>query len=237
MCKGKDFCSELGSDATKWSKTCPLPTPDFFEAALESYTQSIVELVIGNHHKSLENLKKCKSELVGKFFIEHGQQSAYFRVSNRSEIDKLNQQAKTSNQTPRLVPSIEKVVFIRDSYRCRYCEQRIISKEVFKEYNRIFGPETFSIERENSKRNGLTLGLRGVADHVEPYASGGETEIDNLVTSCYSCNFGKAGYTLEQLGIEDPRLRPPIRDGWLGLTEHLPAMRKISRTENSNEHN
>jgi 5-methylcytosine-specific restriction endonuclease McrA len=227
MCKGKDVCSELGSDASRWSKTCPLPTPDFFGVALESYSQSVVELVGGNRGKSLESLKKCKSELVGKFFIEHGQQSAYFRVSNRSEIDKVNQHAKISNQTPRLIPRIEKDVFIRDSYRCRYCDLRIISKEVFIEYSRIMGSETFSIERENSKRNGITLGLRGVADHVEPYASGGETEIDNLVTSCYSCNFGKSGYTLEQLGIEDPRLRPPIKDGWLGLTEHLPALRKI----------
>ena len=77
------------------------------------------------------------------------------------------------------------------------------------------------------RRNGLTLGLRGVADHVEPYASGGLTEIENLVTSCYSCNFGKAGYTVEQLGIEDPRSRPPVTDGWLGLTEYSPALRSI----------
>jgi hypothetical protein len=104
---------------------------------------------------------------------------------------------------------------------------KIIAKEVFKEYSRILGSNLFSIERKNSLRNGLTLGLRGVADHVDPYAGGGETTIENLVTSCYSCNFGKAGYTLKQLGIEDPRLREPISDSWKGLTEFLPALKKI----------
>ena len=89
------------------------------------------------------------------------------------------------------------------------------------------GSENFSVERENLKRNGLTLGLRGVADHVDPYASGGETEADNLVTSCYSCNFGKAGYTLKQMGLNDPRARKPVNDDWTGLTEFLPALREI----------
>jgi hypothetical protein len=83
------------------------------------------------------------------------------------------------------------------------------------------------LRRENSKRDGLTLGLRGVADYVEPDASGGETSLENLVTSCYSCNFGKAGYTLEQLGIENPRLRPPVKDDWRGLTEFLPSLKSI----------
>jgi 5-methylcytosine-specific restriction endonuclease McrA len=229
MCRGKTSCDVLGIDPEKWSKTHLLQVPEFFEEALETFSFAIRELVSGDQKKSLERLNECKSELVGNFFIEHGQQSAYFRVRNKKQVDLLNKAAKSINPSPRLLPKVEKLVFLRDSYRCRYCGLRIISKEVFSEYGRIVGPEYFSVERENSKRNGLTLGLRGVADHVEPFASGGLTEIENLVTSCYSCNFGKAGYTLDQLGIEDPRLRPPMNDGWQGLTEYLPTLKKLSR--------
>jgi 5-methylcytosine-specific restriction endonuclease McrA len=229
MCRGKTSCDVLGIDPEKWSKTHLLQVPEFFEEALETFSFAIRELVSGDQKKSLERLNECKSELVGNFFIEHGQQSAYFRVRNKKQVDLLNKAAKSINPSPRLLPKVEKLVFLRDSYRCRYCGLRIISKEVFSEYSRIVGPEYFSVERENSKRNGLTLGLRGVADHVEPFASGGLTEIENLVTSCYSCNFGKAGYTLDQLGIEDPRLRPPMNDGWQGLTEYLPTLKKLSR--------
>jgi len=150
-------------------------------------------------------------------------------ITNRKEIDNANRLEKKLNLSPRDKPAITKEVFKRDFYRCRYCSLRIITSEVFSEYSRIVGSDIFSDERENTKRNGLTLGLRGVADHVEPYALGAGTELENLVTSCYSCNFGKAGYTLDQLRIEDPRLRQPKDDGWRGLTEYLPALKIIGQ--------
>ena len=227
MCRGKPNCEVLGIDASEWSKVCPIPMPVFFDEALDKFSIAIEELVKGNIEASLARLGECKSDLVGSFFIEHGQQSAYFRVRDKKQIDLHNKVTKVANPSPRLLPNVEKQVFLRDSYRCRYCGQRIIAKEVFAEYSRIMGKENFSVERENSRRNGLTLGLRGVADHVDPYAFGGLTELENLVTSCYSCNFGKAGYTLEQLGIEDPRSRPPIKEDWLGLSDLLPSLKRI----------
>jgi hypothetical protein len=33
---------------------------------------------------------------------------------------------------------------------------------------------------------------------------GGRTDESNLVTSCWSCNYGKANYTVEQIGISNP---------------------------------
>jgi 5-methylcytosine-specific restriction endonuclease McrA len=231
MCRGIVICSELGSDPSKWSKYCPLPVPGYFNDSVEKFSSAIKEILIGNKRESLQVLTSANSIEVGRFFIEHGQQSSYFRVANRLEIDKANKARTKTNKTKRIIPKLEIEVFERDSYRCRYCDLRIISKDVFREYSRIVGLENFSVERANDKRNGLTLGLRGVADHVEAYASGGETLIENLVTSCYSCNFGKSGYTLEQIGIEDPRLRQPKNDGWKGLSEYLKdlkALRKVS---------
>ena len=230
MCKvgETDFCVVLGADSSEWSKYCLLDFPSFFDDAVESFSRAVGELAKGNRKESLSALSECNSEAVGKFYIEHGQQSAYFRVANRKEIDDANRLNKKVNSSPREPTlAMKKEVFKRDFYRCRYCRLRIITDKVFSEYGRIVGPENFSNEKANTKRNGLTLGLRGVADHVEPYASGAITEIDNLITACYSCNFGKAGYTLNQLKIEDPRSRQPIDNGWRGLTEFLPALKAI----------
>ena len=229
MCKvgEREYCVVLGKDSSKWSKYCPLPVPTFFDGAVESFSRAVSELTKGNKKESLEALATSNATEVGKFFIDHGQQSAYFRVTNRKEIDNANRLEKKLNLSPRDKPAISKEVFKRDFYRCRYCSLRIITGEVFSEYSRIVGSDIFSDERENTKRNGLTLGLRGVADHVEPYSLGAGTELDNLVTSCYSCNFGKAGYTLDQLKIEDPRLRQPKDDGWKGLTNYLPALKLL----------
>jgi 5-methylcytosine-specific restriction endonuclease McrA len=229
MCKGREFCYVLGKDPSSWSSECPLPPPDYFEQSVDLFEKAIEALLKGDKTQALIELQKSESEKVKEFFVEHGQQSAYFRVQNRKEIDKQNKITKKENTSPRLVASIEKQVFARDHYRCRYCGLRIIAKEVFSAFSRIVGSDNFSVERKNSVRNGLTLGLRGVADHVNPYASGGQTDMDNLVTSCYSCNFGKAGYTLKQMRIEDPRERPPIQDSWVGLTQFVPALKKLER--------
>ena len=55
------------------------------------------------------------------------------------------------------------------------------------------------------KDNAKWLWTKAVADHVFPWSLGGATSLDNLVTSCGGCNYDKEHWTLEQLGIEDPR--------------------------------
>ena len=37
-----------------------------------------------------------------------------------------------------------------------------------------------------------------VVDHVIPVCQGGTNDIENLITSCFSCNSGKGGRTVEQ---------------------------------------
>ncbi len=58
-------------------------------------------------------------------------------------------------------------------------------------------------------------------DHVIPYARGGGNGPDNLVTACWPCNFGRGSYSLEEVGLADPRGRPPVLDGWDGLKRVL----------------
>lgn len=228
MCHKSKFCTELDKDRRNWSKQCPLPLPSYFYDAVERFSLAVSELAKGNFKKSLEALETCDSAAVGRFYIEHGQQASYSRVTNRQEIDKINLLNKKMNPSRRNpTPKMTKEVFERDFYRCRYCGLPIITAKVFSEFSRIVGPGNFLNGRGNTKRNGLTLGLRGVVDHVYPHSLGGRTELDNLVTSCYSCNFGKAEYTLEQLGIDDPTVKQPKYDDWRGLTEFLPALRVI----------
>jgi len=44
---------------------------------------------------------------------------------------------------------------------------------------------------------------------VVPWSCGGRTNLDNLVTFCWSCNNGKNECTVEELRSEDPRVSPP----------------------------
>jgi HNH endonuclease len=76
--------------------------------------------------------------------------------------------------------------------------------------------------------HGSVIAHRGVVDHVVPRKRGGRTEPGNLVTACYPCNFGKAHYTLEELGMCAPR--PAMRDGWDGLQGLVPALKRHGRS-------
>ena len=65
--------------------------------------------------------------------------------------------------------------------------------------------------------HGAFYAMTASIDHVVPHCAGGTNEETNLVTACWSCQFGKERHSLEELGLLDPRDRHPIKDGWDGL--------------------
>jgi 5-methylcytosine-specific restriction endonuclease McrA len=119
--------------------------------------------------------------------------------------------------------TLPRQVYARDSYRCRYCGLDLFAIPAFKRFQRNVGPEVFPISKTHRNKDsaGACLVFRPVADHVEPWSRGGRTDLDNLVTACWPCNFGKMEYTVEELGISDPRTRSPVATGWDGLRTPL----------------
>ena len=69
------------------------------------------------------------------------------------------------------------------------------------------------------QRHGIKMCFSATLDHVQPINLGGSNEADNLVTACWCCNYGKGEYSLEQLGLLDPRGFPPLLDDWRGMTD------------------
>jgi hypothetical protein len=115
-------------------------------------------------------------------------------------------------------------VFERDFYSCRYCGLKLVDKAVLVAFERAVGISVFCIRGTNAQQHGVVHAFKIVADHVVPHRRGGRTDLDNLVTACPGCNYGKEAFTLEQLGISDPRDRPPERNGWDGLRSLLPGL-------------
>jgi hypothetical protein len=58
-------------------------------------------------------------------------------------------------------------------------------------------------------------------DHLLPDSRGGETTLENLVITCAPCNYGHHHFTLEEIGLIDPRTAPAHdrrgMDSWDGL--------------------
>ena len=109
-------------------------------------------------------------------------------------------------------------VFRRDGWRCRYCGCRTIPAKVRRWMDQYL-PDTIRWDkhRDSGCHSGFWA-LWASADHVIPHSLGGRNTQENLVTACVVCQFARGNYTLEQMGIADPRDRLPVLDGWDGLT-------------------
>ncbi len=58
-------------------------------------------------------------------------------------------------------------------------------------------------------------------DHLLPHSRGGDNSLSNVVATCAGCNYGRMDYTLEELGLIDPRSRALPESEWDGLERVL----------------
>lgn len=208
-----------------WDKSSPLPPPEWFNDELKLFIDAVRTAAAGDRAKSIQLLSKIKSDELRDWYCEHGQMSGMFR-NNELKIE--TERKNISLDSLRSPDKYQKEVFQRDDYACQYCGVKVIPEEVFAAYSKFVGLDFFRATGTNSERHGIVLAFRANADHVVPWIHGGRTSPENLVTSCWSCNYGKSGYTLEEIGIDDPREKKITNPKWQGLTEYILKLKKIS---------
>jgi len=156
------------------------------------------------------------------WFVQHAQYAYRWRCTKRgikspAAVTEGEQGADVGDDDN----ALSRQIYARDHYRCRYCKSQLFSRPALERLEVSVGRTHFrAIGKRvegNVSRSGAAMIFRPQVDHVFPASRGGELELDNLVTSCWPCNYGKKHYTTEELGIADPRLLPPIEDGWDGL--------------------
>jgi 5-methylcytosine-specific restriction endonuclease McrA len=125
---------------------------------------------------------------------------------------------RTFDRAEKRMPSavIEREVYARDGWRCRICDTRILVKSAVAKMNEVL-PEAARWGRKNTDCHHGMAALRVSLDHVLPHSRGGTNDPENLITTCGPCQFGRGYWTLGEVGILDPRERPPVLDEWDGL--------------------
>lgn len=228
MCRGKQQCTELWTDPTKWSKDAPLMPPKWFWEQADIFAESIKQLINTWIGASLDVLTQIRSDNLREWFCEHGQVSGVIR--NKYYNTKQPIIDKNIDRDPLRSPDrYMKEVFERDGYTCQYCSVKVIPKEILALYSRIVGRHNFTPTGTNQERHGIILAFRANADHVVPWTLWGRTDPDNLVTCCWSCNYGKANFTLEEIGIDDPRRFVKTNSNWNGLVEYSHNLQGLLR--------
>lgn len=219
MCKqanDRTFCTELGADASRWSRSTPLPKPDWIKESLLLFIEAFVRAEKDNIVGAQALLGQALDLELREWFDVHAQNTGTwrqkaFRVSRSGKVLDLDPIKTFDKYTTPL--------FLRDNYHCRYCNSKVIPKSVFRKLQCLVGEDALPLRGTNRGRSGYYLMFCATLDHVYPHSLGGRTDESNLVTCCWSCNYGKADYTLPQLGLHDPFSRAPMVDkSWDGLT-------------------
>lgn len=131
--------------------------------------------------------------------------------------------------TGRFTPSLLDAMYRRDGWRCRFCGCPVVRPAARNRLGRLL-PGAFRWTTCYGDHAGFFV-LSGVADHVQPHSWSGPTNLDNLVTCCQPCNYGRGSAFLSEVGLVDPRRRDPYpADGWDGL-ERVLILREPLRSQ------
>ena len=227
MCRGKNECSELGTDPNNWDSQCLLPLPDWATDQVLIFSRAVDKFIEGYRDEALDLISTIRSLELINWSIEHGQMSGRHRkiTLGKPKPAVVPEALRDPVRSPR---KYQETVFERDGYKCRYCGTKLISQKMMKAFISKLNSEQFAKGSTNLTTHGIIHITWPVADHVIPWNIGGRTNLYNLVSSCGPCNYGKDGYTCEELGIENPFKKPPITDSWNGLKTKLDEIKKIA---------
>lgn len=203
MCKKGDaeFCSELGRDVSSWSDEAPIKKPEWIQDSFQLLVDAITHASVGKVDLARTILKDSKDLEMRTWYHVHAQNIAQWRFDRfkvKSPEPVLPLDPVTS------LSKFETKLFARDNYKCQYCSDPVIPKKVFTKANSRIGSTDLPLGRTNLTRSGFYSIFVATLDHVLPWSLGGRTDESNLVTCCWSCNYGKANFTVEQIGIRNP---------------------------------
>ncbi|TIC82391.1 HNH endonuclease [Crenobacter intestini] len=187
------------------------PIPEIHEAA--RYLDAAISAHLAGRHALTRELLAAADDPAVWAWTDSvwGAQSPYV------QIRPLASQPTTPKTTARMPTAQQKrELLARDGYRCRYCSLPVIRAEVRRKMHTLY-PDVVPWGKRNDLQHAGFQCLWAQYDHVVPHAHGGSNELDNLVLSCAACNYGKTHYTLEQLGLADPRDFAPLITSWDGL--------------------
>ena len=114
-------------------------------------------------------------------------------------------------------PDVRRRLIERDGYHCQFCGVPVIREEIRNRIRRSYPELKLWSGESNELQHAAFQAMWLQYDHVVPHSRGGKSDENNVVIACAPCNFGRMQYTLQEVGLVDPRGREPVRSAWDGL--------------------
>ncbi|RMD82343.1 MAG: HNH endonuclease [Candidatus Dadabacteria bacterium] len=191
------------------------PIPEIFDAA--RYLDAAVSAHLAGRPDIAEELIRRADIPAIREWTESlwGKNSPY--VKYRAVANAPQDLPKEQRAEARMPTLAEKQqLHARDGYHCRFCGIPVIRREIRQRIQKVY-PKALKWGRKNIEQHAAFQAMWAQYDHVLPHAKGGTNELDNIVVTCAPCNFARMNYTLEEVGLVDPRTRAPVRSSWDGL--------------------
>jgi 5-methylcytosine-specific restriction endonuclease McrA len=198
------------------------PRPDFITESFKEFEQAVRVAVQGDLELALSHLSSTRHDELRVWFDKVAQHAGKQRFLDRNHpmaielpvVDDARDEEKIS------VP-LARQILERDAYHCRYCGIPVVFSSEVRKIQKILGPDNFPISKSNQIAHGTLRAFYNSFDHVLPRSRGGRNTLENLVTACYPCNFGKDDFTLSQLGLRSPFEGSVVEDNHDGFVSLL----------------
>lgn len=191
------------------------PIPEIADAA--RYLDAAVSAHLQGHSKLAEELICLADNPAIREWTDSiwGKKSPY--VQCRTIACVQQEISKEQRVKERMPTTAEKnQLLLRDGYHCRFCGMPVIRREVREVIKKIY-PGALQWGKLNIDQHAAFQAMWVQYDHILPHARGGNNDLDNMLITCAACNYGRMQYTLEEVGLVDPRTRKPIKSTWDGL--------------------
>jgi hypothetical protein len=208
------------SEATQSLRVCLRPpVPEIFDAA--RYLDAAVSAHISGNRALADELIRAADMPEVREWTESlwGKASPYVR---KQEVPNAPPVLGKEHRVPVRMPTTteKRTLHQRDGFHCRFCQVPVIRPEVRTLLKRYY-PSSLPWGGANRDQHAAFQALWAQYDHVLAHARGGGNSLENTIVACAPCNFGKMNYTLEELGLADPRDREPVSSIWDGLERLL----------------
>lgn len=129
--------------------------------------------------------------------------------------------ARDERLPQRMPSSADRAALIKRYGRnCCFCGIPVIRAEVRAAFTRNY-PDAAYWRGTKATQHAALQCLWLQFDHILPHSRGGDNSIENLIITCAACNFGRMQWTLEQVGLIDPRGCATVKMVWDGLERFL----------------
>jgi len=202
------------------------PIPEIFEAALR-LSEAVDAHLAGDGRSSERLIREADMPAIGDWVLPLVWTNKTRLADIRfREVNGAPGILATADRTPARKPTAaQKADLIAlYGYNCAFCRIPLVSAEVRKALTAAY-PEAAGWDSAHDPRSHTALLCMWLQfDHVLPHSRGGDSSLSNLVVSCAGCNYGRMSYTLEEVGVLDPRLTPPTKTDWDGLQRLLVSL-------------